>query len=217
MYNIIKIIMKNLRLILLMGVASAALSSYYSYFYVDKVYEASTSLYVFQISEGSGSPNRVENTYQNLMASEMLTQDYKEIIKTETVINKLLDDIRVQDPQMGQLTFEEISRNVSVNVIKGTRIIEIRMRYRDPKAAAEIANKLAQSIISEAERLTNIKSMSLLSTAHIPERPSTPNPLYNTALMTAAAMLGTAAITLLIDYIKTNIQGKDWFNIKDGF
>ncbi len=204
MYKYIKLIIRYLWVVVLavalVGGAQYALDK----FYVKNVYEAKTTLLVLHKPDPAQTDRTFEeNAYQSLLASEMLVQDYKEIIKTGIVMQKMRAELKDQIPWLNTITDTDLYDKITVSVKTDTRIITLTVKDGDAQAAAMITNKIAEIFENQSLQLVGSDYITILDTAQAPESPVTPQPVKDTAMAAAAGLLAGIAIILFIDYIGT--------------
>ena len=111
-------------------------------------YQSKTTLYV----EPSVSSAGVD--YQGILTNQKMVQTYAEIIKSRRVINKVIDNLNLN------LTYEELMDELSLSSATDTQIITVAVKDSSPVRAAEIANEIAEVLISDLKenmKITNIK------------------------------------------------------------
>lgn len=136
-----QLLLKWLWLIVLTTVVAAA-AAYLVSIRQTPIYQASVRLRVVQ---GSGS-NPVD-TYQDLLLSERLSRTYASMMTTRDVMREVLDRIGLvsEDP-------EELAQAITVQPVRDTQLIELKVEYSVPQLAAEIANTLPDVFIAYNEK-----------------------------------------------------------------
>jgi non-specific protein-tyrosine kinase len=81
--------------------------------------------------------------YNALLTSERLARTYVEIILTEPILNRLVQDLGLLE------NLEQLQSIISVDLIRDTQLIQITVEYPNRLKAPEIANKLAEIFIDE--------------------------------------------------------------------
>ena len=204
MYKYIKLIIRYLWVVILATVMVGGAQYALDKFYVKNVYEAKTTLLVLHKPDPAQTDRTFEeNAYQSLLASEMLVQDYKEIIKTGIVIQKMREELKDRIPWLNTITDTELYNKITVSVKTDTRIITLTVKDGDAQAAAMITNKIAEIFENQSLQLVGSDYITILDTAQAPETPVTPKPARDTAMAAAAGLLAGIAIILFIDYMAT--------------
>ncbi|MCW1043146.1 YveK family protein, partial [Streptococcus anginosus] len=77
-------------------------------------------------------------TNQDLQAGTYLVKDYKEIILSQDVLAKVIDDLKLN------VQPSALAKKINVTVPTDTRIVSIAVSDGDAKEAARVANSLRQ-------------------------------------------------------------------------
>jgi len=122
--------------VLLFGVlAGAGLGYAYSYYQIP-IYESLTKVMVMQAPESPLS--KVNN-----LSDQELAQTYIQLLTTQPVL----------EATSAQVNVNVRSRQISAQQIRGTRLLEVRVRDSDPERAAQIANTLVSVLIEQNDAL----------------------------------------------------------------
>lgn len=146
-----------------------------------------------------------ENTstvlYSDVEISTQLTNDYREVVTSRTVLEKVISQLQLS------MTTEELADKITVEVPYNTRMLYIYVRMTEPKLAYETANCLTKIIADRMEQVMDIEAVNIIDFASVPMTASSPN--YKLYFLYAAFFGAAAAITvlcagfLLDDRIKT--------------
>jgi uncharacterized protein involved in exopolysaccharide biosynthesis len=154
--ELIEILLKGWRFIAIITAICLFLSSIFSFYLNETTYEAKTILMVsFATEKLTALQNNSKDTsgiLDTIAAYPTMTiQTYKEQIKSSQILQQVIDEM--------ELVKYGISRNglrdmVELETIKDTNLIAVKVKYRDPKLAAEIANKLAAEFTASITDMT---------------------------------------------------------------
>lgn len=176
------------KLILMSGLLLALLSLSYSKFMVPERFESATSIYILN--------QQIENmtTYNDLQTGSILTQDYEVLVKGRTVLEGTIKRLGLN------LTYEELSKMVSVNVPASTRIVEIKVRTTDPYLSKDIADTIREISSQNISEIMGVDAVNVVERANLPEKKCSPNVVRNTIL---GGMFGGifACAVILISYL----------------
>ena len=141
-FQLLKILWKRKFLIALVAIVTGVVAFAYSSFIVKPEYTSTTRIYVVNRNQGDKSGL----TNQDLQAGSYLVKDYREIILSQDVLEKVATDLKLDLPSKG------LASKIKVTVPADTRIVSISVTDRAPEEASRIANSLrevaAQKIIS---------------------------------------------------------------------
>lgn len=186
---IFEILKKNIIPLVLVTVIVGAMSLFGSMIFIPKQYEADAMLIV----NNKQSDSQVINSGE-IVAAQNLAEVYSIIIKSDTVLQQVIDDLKLN------MTYEQLYKAISVSSVDSTQVISIKMRNTDPDFAKEIIAdvvKVAPDVIKDKVEAGSVKVISeaRISNNGNPVSPSlTKNALFG-------AIIGFV-ITLAIVFIK---------------
>ncbi|MBY5033796.1 capsular biosynthesis protein CpsC [Streptococcus gallolyticus] len=168
------------------GIFFAAVSFLYSTLVVVPKYDATTRIYVVN---KTGEASVI--TAQDLQAGSFLVNDYKEIITSSDVLNKVVEKEGLN------MTAGELGSKVSVDIPTNTRVISISVRDSEPKMASQLADSVREVAAEKIKEVTKVEDVTTLEAAKLPSSPSTPNTKRNVLLgLMAGFVLAIAAVVL---------------------
>lgn len=141
--EIIETIVKGKSTIVAFTVICIAVTLVVNVFILEPVYEAETMLMISPISQSATS---VENTNEfssivSAIASypKMSIDTYREQIKAPAVLQHIKEEMNLKD-----LSLNSISNKITVEGIKNTNLVKVKIRDKDAETAAKIANILSE-------------------------------------------------------------------------
>ena len=184
-----EILKKNIIPLVLVTVIVGAMSFFGSMLFIPKQYEADAMLIVNNKqtdNQGVGSGE--------IIAAQNLAEVYSIIIKSDTVLQQVIDDLKLN------MTYEQLYKAISVSSVDSTQVISVKMRSTDADFAKKIIAdvvKVAPPIIADKVEAGSVK---VISEARISNNgnPVSPN-------LTKNAMFGAVigfVITLAVVFIK---------------
>lgn len=193
----LKILFKRLWIIIVLPVVAAGVASYVSFYILDSVYEANTTLYVIN-KKADFQPTVA---YNELMAGQYLVKDYRELIKSRTVTETVINELKLE-----HITPEALAKKISVNAKNDTRLIEIKVQDSYPNRAKDIANKVANVFINKVIEWMRAENVSIIDDAKIPASPVKPDPLMNIVIAALVGLMAAVGIVFLIEYLDDTIK-----------
>lgn len=186
---IFEILKKNIIPLVLVTVIVGAMSFFGSMLFIPKQYEADAMLIVNNKQtdkQGVGSGE--------IIAAQNLAEVYSIIIKSDTVLQQVIDDLKLN------MTYEQLYKAISVSSVDSTQVISVKMRSTDADFAKKIIAdvvKVAPPVIADKVEAGSVK---VISKARISNNgnPVSPN-------LTKNAMFGALigfVITLAVVFIK---------------
>ena len=163
----------------------AAFSFLGTYFFIQPTYTSTTRIYV--VNQATDNKNL---SAQDLQAGTYLTNDYKEIITSNDVLSEVIKDEKLN------LSEAELSKMVSVNIPKDTRLISISVKAKTGQDAQVLANKVREVASKKIKTVTKVEDVTTLEEAKLPSSPSSPNIKRNVLL--GAILGGFVAIVAVL-------------------
>lgn len=181
---------------LLFGLIALVISA----FVLPKEYTASTRVYV--VNNNNQSENAVN--YQDIQAGSYLVNDYKEIIKSDDVINQVISDEKLN------LSPSELSQRIRVDVPTDTRLITISVEDSDAKESSRLANAVRDVAIDKIKEVTKVEDVTVAETAKVPTMPTSPNIKRNLIIGVLAGAFMTIVILIVFEALDDRIKtGED--------
>ncbi len=160
--ELLSVFLKNKLIILLIVIVTTILGSIYSFYLVTPKYEASTTLILGRINN-STSETKTSTTDQitqsEISINSNLVSTYSELIKSRTLIQKVIDNLKLN------LTESSVRNSISVSRISDTELIEITVKNADGELASKIANEIAKVFSSKVEEVYNISNVYIIDKA----------------------------------------------------
>lgn len=192
--EIFQILRKYIAILIIVPVVFAIIGALVSIYFIDPVYESSTTLIVRQ---NKNSDEQISITDVNL--SKSLVYTYAEMAKSKTVLENTKNSLELTELN---------GRNITVSPVKDTQILKVSVQNTDPKLAMDIANTLVEEFTDEIVRITKTDNVAVVDYATLPLEPIKPNKLMNTAI---AAVLGEMILVMLIflkEYLDNTIKSE---------
>lgn len=195
--ELFQLLRKHLKLVIALPIACALAMGAFSFVMMGNTYTASVSMYV--LSQSAQGENNAAIQYNDLSASQMLTNDVSQLIKSERVVQQTAKDLGMS---VGELE----SSKIEVTSSTTTRLITIAVTSDSPQSAATVANGIARTTNSVAQEIMAVEAVNLIDEAEVPQAPSGPPRLMYTAVAFLAGIFIAAAIVVVMDMVNTRIR-----------
>ena len=195
-FHLLKILWKRKFLIALVAIVTGVVAFAYSSFIVKPEYTSTTRIYVVNRNQGDKSGP----TNQDLQAGSYLVKDYREIILSQDVLEKVATDLKLD------LSLKDFTKKVKVTVPVDTRIVSISVTDRAPEEASRIANSLREVAAQKIISVTRVSDVTTLEEARPATSPSSPNIRRNTMIGFLAGAVVMIVTVLLIELLDTRIK-----------
>ena len=195
-FQLVKVLWKRKFLIVLAALVAGLAAFAYSSFVIQPQYTSTTRIYVVNRNQA----DKPGLTNQDLQAGSYLVKDYREIILSQDVLEKVVAD---QNLTMDAKT---LGRKVSVTVPADTRIVSISVRDGKPEEASRIANALREVAAQKIISVTRVSDVTTLEEARPATSPSSPNIRRNTMMATIAGVGFVTVIVLLVELLDDRVK-----------
>lgn len=190
--QLFKILWKKKIAIILTAIVAAVIAFGVSSFVLTPEYSSTTRIYVVNRNQSE----KTGLTNQDLQAGTYLVKDYKEIILSQDVLEKVISNLKLEK------TVKALSKKIQVTVPVDTRIVSITVKDAQPEEASRIANALREVAAEKIISVTRVSDVTTLEEARPALTPSSPNIRRNTALaflVGGAVMVISALLLELLD------------------
>lgn len=191
------ILKKKMWIIVLSAVICGVISGLASFYVLAPVYEANTTLIVNKEMENETTQM---TTSDDLNFVQKLALTYGEIIKSRSVITSAINKLNLD------MTYEELSKEVSVTNIENTQIIKISVKNKNPKVAATICNTIPEIFSTEVQRIVKASGTEVIDKAAVPEKPIKPNKIINILIATVLGGMISVFVVFLRESLNTKIK-----------
>ena len=195
-FHLLKIFWKRKILIALVAIVVGALAFAYSAFIVKPEFTSTTRIYVVNRNQG----DKPGLTNQDLQAGSYLVKDYREIILSQDVLEKVTSNLKLD------LSPKALASKVKVTVPVDTRIVSISVNDRVPEEASRIANSLREVAAEKIISITRVSDVATLEEARPAIAPSSPNIRRNTIIGLLGGTVFTVIAVLIVELVDTRVK-----------
>ena len=194
--QMLKVLWKRKLIIALAAIISGAIAFGYSSFVIKPEFTSTTRIYVVNRNQG----DKPGLTNQDLQAGSYLVKDYREIILSQDVLEKVVADQKLN------IDAKTLARKVQVTVPADTRIVSISVRDGLPEEASRIANALREVASQKIIAVTRVSDVTTLEEARPALSPSSPNIRRNTVLGFGVGAGLVIIVVLLIELLDDRVK-----------
>ena len=195
-FHLFKILWKRKILIALVAIVAGALAFAYSAFIVKPEFTSTTRIYVVNRNQG----DKPGLTNQDLQAGSYLVKDYREIILSQDVLEKVTSNLKLD------LSPKALASKVKVTVPVDTRIVSISVNDRVPEEASRIANSLREVAAEKIISITRVSDVPTLEEARPATAPSSPNIRRNTIIGLLGGTAFMVIAVLIVELVDTRVK-----------
>ena len=194
--QMLKVLWKRKLYIALAAIVTGVIAFAYSSFVIKPQYTSTTRIYVVNRNQA----DKPGLTNQDLQAGAYLVKDYREIILSQDVLEKVVAD------QSLTIDAKTLGKKVSVTVPADTRIVSITVRDGKPEEASRIANALREVAAQKIISVTKVSDVTTLEEARPAISPSSPNIRRNTILGVGAGASVVILLALLVELMDDRVK-----------
>ena len=195
-FQLFRALWKRKLVILLVAIITSSVAFAYSTFIIKHEFTSTTRIYVVNRNQGEKSGL----TNQDLQAGTYLVKDYREIILSQDVLEKVVSDLKLD------LTPKGLANKIKVTVPVDTRIVSISVNDRVPEEASRIANSLREVAAQKIISITRVSDVTTLEEARPAISPSSPNIRRNTVMGAGLGVGLVIVVVLLIELFDNRVK-----------
>lgn len=195
-FQLFRTLWKRKLVILLVAIITSSVAFAYSTFVIKPEFTSTTRIYVVNHNQGEKSGL----TNQDLQAGSYLVKDYREIILSQDVLEKVVSDLKLD------LTPKGLANKIKVTVPVDTRIVSISVNDRVPEEASRIANSLREVAAQKIISITRVSDVTTLEEARPAISPSSPNIRRNTVIGAGLGAGLVIVVVLLIELFDDRVK-----------
>ena len=196
-----KKLIKHLPLMILLAILVGGSSFALSKFVITPKYDSNATMIVSS-SKQSTDPNNPQAAVElsQINANKALISTYSEIVKSKGIADRVIANLGLD------MDYEEFSNKVSIEPVKDTQIISVKVVDTIPERAQDIANETANIFKQSIGDIMNVDNVQILDGATLPEEPSSPKVMKNTAIGVILGFILGMAIVMIKELSDTRIK-----------
>ncbi|RQD74476.1 MAG: capsular biosynthesis protein [Candidatus Syntrophonatronum acetioxidans] len=189
------IIRKRILIVLIFPLLAVICSWMVSSFYLQPVYNASTTLMLWK-SYTADQPV----AYQDLQINHQLVSTYQEIARSRLVSQEAINNLEIS------LSPDQFSKKVDVSLVGETGIISISVRDGDPDKAAVMANEVAEVFKDQVPRTIQLDNVQIIDRAVPPSSPILPRTGLNVLVSGILGLVMGSGLAFVYDYFDDSLD-----------
>ena len=195
-FQLLNTLWKRKLIIALVAIVTGAIAFAYSSFIIKPEYTSTTRIYVVNRNQG----DKTGLTNQDLQAGSYLVKDYREIILSQDVLEKVVTDLKLDMSTKG------LASKIQVTVPVDTRIVSISVKDKQPEEASRIANSLREVAAQKIINVTRVSDVTTLEEARPATSPSSPNIRRNTLIAFLGGLGVVVVVVLLVELLDVRVK-----------
>ena len=195
-FQLLNTLWKRKLIIALVAIVTGTVAFAYSKFIIKPEYTSTTRIYVVNRNQG----DKPGLTNQDLQAGSYLVKDYREIILSQDVLEKVVTDLKLNMSTMG------LASKIQVTVPVDTRIVSISVKDKQPEEASRISNSLREVAAQKIINVTRVSDVTTLEEARPATSPSSPNIRRNTLIGFLGGLGVVVVVVLLVELLDVRVK-----------
>lgn len=197
--QLLQTLRKRLALILAITLTAVIVSGVISFFFLTPIYQASTQILVNQkkSEQSMYNPSEVQTNLQ-------LIKTYNVIIKSPAIVDIVIKELNLD------MTVQQLNSHITVGSEENSQVVNISVQHKNPKTAADIANKIAEVFEKEIVDIMNVDNISVLAKATVTDgqSPVKPKPLLNIAIALVVGLMVGVGLVFLLEYFDNTLKNE---------
>ncbi len=204
LFNNIK---KHTLLIIILGLLTGGVAYGVSSFVLTPKYDSNATMIVSNsTSTDSQNPQDSNVELGQIQANKALISTYSEIVKSRGIADKVINNLDLN------MDYGSFSQKVSIEPVKDTQIISVKVVDTIPERAQDIANETANIFKDSIGDIMKVDNVQILDGATLPERPSSPNIKKNTVIGVVLGLILGVMIAIFKELSDTTIKTQEDIN-----
>ena len=195
-FQLLNTLWKRKLIIALVAIVTGTVAFAYSKFIIKPEYTSTTRIYVVNRNQG----DKPGLTNQDLQAGSYLVKDYREIILSQDVLEKVVTNLQLNMSTKG------LASKIQVTVPVDTRIVSISVKDKQPEEASRIANSLREIAAQKIISVTRVSDVTTLEEARPATSPSSPNIRRNTLIAFLGGLGVVVVVVLLVELLDVRVK-----------
>lgn len=167
--DLLDLFIRRLKWIAIITAFAVIASVFITLVLITPMYTATTSLVATSFTDR----NSTNVSYNDLVASNYLVPTYIEVLKSNTVLNEVAEELD------NEYTPRSLLSMITAEGVGDTQVIKISVQHSDPKVAMKIANAIADVAPDIIVEKAKAGSVEVIDYAELPTTQSSPNLVIN--------------------------------------
>jgi len=201
--EIIDILKKHLKLIVITTLLFIVVSALISYFYLTPIYQSSTQFIVNEQKRDGDTQLQIDSG--TIRTNIELINTYNVIITSSAILDVVIDNLNLP------YAAETLKKKITVASEQNSQVVTVTVKDPDPILATDIANETVGVFQDKLPEIMNIDNVSILSQAYTPvePKPVEPNKQLNIAIAGVIGFMLGVGGAFLIEFLDTKIRNEN--------
>ncbi|MEH6938349.1 Wzz/FepE/Etk N-terminal domain-containing protein [Bacillus sp. JJ664] len=191
------ILKKRFWVIILAIILTSTLSSYYSFYYMQPTYEASS-----QILVNEKKADEVNAQFIDIQTNLQLINTYNVILTSPAILTKVIERLDLD------ISVEELQNMITVGSENESQVMNVVVKNKDPELVIKMANTIADVAKEQIPKIMSINNVSILTKTDLNKElsPVQLTPMLIIAIANVVGILISVCIVFLLHYLDNTIK-----------
>lgn len=195
--QIIRLLFSKLWIIIAVGVITALLALLGTKLLITPMYQSTAKLYI------NTRQNDTSTTLSDVQVSTQIVKDYKVLVTSRPVVEQVISNLDID------MEADQLISAITCKIETDSRVLSITVTDKDPYAAKQIVDELADVSATRIPKVTKIEGVEIIEYGVVPESQSSPNTMMNTVVGALIGMVVVIAVVIVRFIIDDTIKNSD--------
>ena len=199
--ELLKMFWRKKILIILITILFIGIGYIYTTRFVTPMYTSTTTLVLASNNEKNKS--NTTSTAAEVAVNTKLVSTYSELIKSQKVLREVVTDTGIN------ITEEQLKKEISIESVSSTSLINISVEDKIPENSSKIANEIANVFTKKVAEIYNINNVQIVNQAEIPQGPSNINHKKDIVIFGLVGLLVSITYIIIANMLDTTIKSSE--------
>lgn len=143
-------------------------------------------------------------TQSEVTLNQQLVATYTELIKTNNILRQVIDNLKYND-----ITEEDLRKNVEVQLVSTTQLIEVSVKNTDNVKAKELTNEIVKVFIEKTKEIYKLENIHMVDEAKVEEKPYNVNYKKDILIFASIGFILAIGIVYIKSLFDTTIKNSE--------
>lgn len=199
--ELLKMFWRKKNLIILITILFIGIGYIYTTRFITPMYTSTTTLVLASNNEKNKS--NTTSTAAEVAVNTKLVSTYSELIKSQKVLREVVADTGIN------ITEEQLKKEISIESVSSTSLINISVEDKIPENSSKIANEIANVFTKKVAEIYNINNVQIVNQAEIPQGPSNINHKKDIVIFGLVGLLVSITYIIIANMLDTTIKSSE--------
>lgn len=199
--ELLKMFWRKKILIILITILFIGIGYIYTTRFITPMYTSTTTLVLASNNEKNKS--NTTSTAAEVVVNTKLVSTYSELIKSQKVLREVVADTGIN------ITEEQLKKEISIESVSSTSLINISIEDKIPENSSKIANEIANVFTKKVAEIYNINNVQIVNQAEIPQEPSNINHKKDIVIFGLIGLLVSITYIIIANMFDTTIKSSE--------